>query len=200
MFGEHDHDRIDPRIMFVAARHAFARPSAAIRPGGRSADRTIAVTAMPVGQAQRGGEDGRLSDVELGEKCEMSARVDWRGAVGKRGKARRFAIQPEEQRRFGRNRLPAKEAMLVNRRSAILPDQLGRIGLLAQGLDCRRAGAQMVGAVQSGAREKRIRRQGHPFGRASLRRRGDRALAGLPRRCGIVVATSPGHRAARRGP
>jgi hypothetical protein len=73
MFDEHDHDRIDARVMFGGARWAFARPAAAddVRPA--SASRAECVPRVPAGKAERGCEQGRIVGVEFGEPGKSGA-------------------------------------------------------------------------------------------------------------------------------
>ena len=86
------------------------------------------MAAMPVGEAERAGEKRRVVGVEHGRAAEMGARVDRRSTVGQRGKARRVAVEPEEQRRARRRCVPAQPTILVQHRHTIRPMQLPRVG------------------------------------------------------------------------
>ena len=76
MLGEHDNNGIGTREMLAAAGRTAPRPAAADNLGRVPTDRAMPMAAMPVGEAQRAGEQGRLSCVELGQHVEGNAR--WR--------------------------------------------------------------------------------------------------------------------------
>jgi hypothetical protein len=82
MFGQHDHDRIDPREMFRFASRAAPRPSAsddfALLPAGRA----MAVPAVPGRQAGCRGEQRGITWVQVSQGTELrpkvaAVRADW---------------------------------------------------------------------------------------------------------------------------
>ena len=83
----------------------------------------MAMPAMPIGEAQGAGEQGRVLPVELRQQSEGWA---GRGRGWHRCKTRGIAVQPKEQRRLTHS-LPAQSAVRVERRQALGPDQLARI-------------------------------------------------------------------------
>jgi hypothetical protein len=60
MFGEHDHNRVDPREMLGRALRAAPRPAAADDFGGRAAIGAEAVARMPARQAESGRKERRV--------------------------------------------------------------------------------------------------------------------------------------------
>lgn len=110
--------------MLAAACRASPRPAAANQLRWLAANRAMAVAAMPVGEAQRAGELGRILGIELGEQAESNRRRrGWR----QRRKARRIAVQAEKQQRIP-NPSPGKLTVRLNERQSIGPLQLACIG------------------------------------------------------------------------
>ena len=107
MLGEHDHDRIDARIMFGAARAAGARPAAAIGRGRlrRRPSRSGGGGASWRGSARR-RRSARRAASSMAEQPEMRARR--RPARRRRAGARSaaLAVEPEEQRRLAGDLAP----------------------------------------------------------------------------------------------
>ena len=131
MLGEHDHDRVDARIMFGAAVAAPARPAAAVGLGRWSADRAKAMAAVPVGKAQRGGEGRRFRRVQQASswKCaRASIGTLPSGSDEKRGDRRRSRGTAADRL----DRSPAQLALLVDRGGAIVPDELPRFRVAQQ--------------------------------------------------------------------
>ena len=75
MFREHDHHRVDPREMLGLAALASPRPAAANDRARLAAAGAKLVAAVPVGEAQRGGENGGVVRIERSEERECGARV-----------------------------------------------------------------------------------------------------------------------------
>ena len=114
---------------------------------------------MPVGEAQGCCKGWCLDRIDHRQQLEMSAGIDRRGTIRQVGEAGRIAIQAEEERRTAFNGSPFELAELANRWSAIFPEQLPCIGIGGEATDGIGIRAQMIGAIQSRAGEKRFRRQ-----------------------------------------
>lgn len=83
----------------------------------------MAMPAMPVGKAERAGEQGRVRLAKLREQAEGGA---GRRGGGKGRESRSIAVEPEEQGGPA-DRLPDQPAIRVKRRHAIGPGQLASI-------------------------------------------------------------------------
>ena len=190
MLRQHDHHRVDPREMFGSAAVAAPRPAAANDRARLPAIGAKWVAAVPVG---RGSARRRRSAASRGSsrarKREGGARVGW-GLRHQRGEARRAIVEAQEQRRVV-DLAPDEPALAVERRKAVEPLQLARRRVARQLGDPLGLAAQQIGAVEAGAGEEGLRRQGRRCAwRGRARRRGGRASEGPPRRSGRAAATS----------
>ena len=139
------------------------------------------MAAVPVGQAQRGGEDRRVGGVELAEQ-----RRNGRGRRPRRrpAGATRNAVFRRRVRGRGADRprpRPIQAALLVERGRAIVPHQQRARRASGHRGDALGMGAQRIGAVEPGAGEKGVSGQcPTPALPARPRRRGGRGWeAGL---------------------
>ena len=193
MLGKHDHHRVDARDN--VRRRKLAQAATSRRDWARSACRRPS-NSRGGGASWRGSARRRRVGASVGVEHATSsakwARASTGGvAVGQRREARRLAVEAEEQRRLAGDRLPAQPPVLVERRGAIVPDQLRARRRRRRARRCASGSARsMIGAVEAGAGEEGVRRQGLPFEQAPPRRRGGRASAGRPRRAGRAAATS----------
>ena len=177
MFGEHDHDRVDARIMFGGARGAGARPAAAIGQGRLSAHRTEAMAAVPVGEAERGGKGGRVTGVERRQQSEMGAAVD-RYVGGRQMREKRgVAVESEEQGWFSFNRGPLQAPCRIERGGIVFPVELARGEARGKRGNALGKSAECVGAVEARAGEEGIRQPFPPAPRDRPPQPGDTASA-----------------------
>ena len=196
MLGQHDHHRVDARIMFGAAARAAPRPAAAV--GLASAVRRPS-NSRGGGASWRGSARRRrsarrsASSSASSAKCARASTGDVPAGSGE--KSRRAAVEAEEQGRVAVDRAPAQPALVVERRRAIVPHQLrARRVARASAAIALGLGAQRVGAVEPGPAKKGSGGKWRSFWRAPPRPRGGRASAGPPRRAGRAAATSPRRR------
>lgn len=106
------------------------------------------MVAVPARQAEGGRECRRVSGMEQTQHLEMSAGVDGRVAVRNRAEARYIVQKAEENRLPPYRFLPPQPSFFIDRRGAILPDQLPCKIMSAQRVDGSRGRSQMIGAVQ----------------------------------------------------
>ena len=186
MFDEHDHHRIDPRIMFGAAVRAAPRPTAADDHVLLPAIGAISVTAMPPGKAKCSGKQRSVVAAEDGHERKGCIGLAFHGHD--RREPRRAPVEPQEQ--WGvRYRFPDKPAPIIKRRKAILPSKLTRIGSCGQVRQRGLIGTKRIGAIEARTAEKWIRLQGRTY--AQRRSPCGRELEVLRRRAGRATATSP---------
>ena len=159
-----------------------------------------AMARVPVGEAQRGGEERRVvASSKAADRVESGARIGVRLLDGARSAA--VAVLKPRNRPVRGRWLPDEPP--VARRAAGRPSrQTSWRASAAPASSASRIGpdAQLIGAVES-----RVRRRRAQAARAlrsatgPLRRRGGRASAGRPRRGGRAAATSRRRRGSARG-
>ena len=197
MDREHDDHRVNAGVMLRATARAAARPAAADHFARLSAGRTKAMAPMPVAEAQRRCEGRRVALVELRKHGERCAPID-RRVRRKRRKARLAVIKPEEQRRIA-DFAPLDPSIAINGGKAFEPFQFTRGRVVGERRDPLGLGAKRISAVEPGAGEKNVRRQGRrPVVQGRVRPPGDTGLEAPPRRCGRAAATSHRHSVRRR--
>ena len=193
MCREHDHHRVDSREMLGLAAFALARPAAANDRARLTAAGTKLMPAVPVGEAQSGGENRGVVGIEQSEECEGSARVGCR-LRHRRREARRAVVETQEQGRIV-DLVPEESAVAVERRKAVEPPQPARRRVACQFGDPLGLAAQQIGAVEPRAGKEGFRRQCRRCAwRGQARRRGGRASVAPPRRCDRAAATIHQHR------
>ena len=114
------------------------------------------MAAVPVGKAQRSGENRRVGCVELGHQTEMRAAVDRDIARRQRGEMRDFAVEPKEQWRIVLDRSPLQTAVLIQCGRTIVPCEQARGGAAGKRGDAIGVGAKRVGAVEARAGEEGV--------------------------------------------
>ena len=185
MLGEHDHHRVDARIMFGAAsrRRATSRRGwAAV--GCRRPSKNRGGGASWRGSARR-RTVGASAGVEHGEQARNGR--GRRPATSPSGSGEKRGASPSRPRNNGgspSSGCHAQAPVLVERGGAIVPRRAGarRRGAASAAIASGRARSWSArsrpGPAKKGSGGKCV-----PFGQARPRRRGGRASAARPRRC-----------------